>query len=1255
MSTSYPKRDIYKEIKRNQDRHDELHEQKKKNKKIGLNEDISCWRCYKPTPNPGERFLNFKKIFVELFDADENKYSQNAVNAFNEIIKLNIGKETDKFIKEFRKLSVSFRYTKEWEMENGERDTAFVQVMGFSEKFNLSFDETIENYKKHYSFDWEKEDEGEFNDTESFHGSVISDDGEIIPMSGTLIDIKKNHYRIVFGKYVINIGGPLGKSIINQNIQSKEQDEREKIVKDILKMMKYNEEEVKNIFKGKVLQDYEKEIKEGKIVKIEKWDTIRIQDWYRQAKELDFEPLQAEHEGYYEFTARKKEEPKKEETSYERIEFTEGTEESKNEKDKEEWDKWQKLIDKQIRHWNQHIHEWEIAEVDFSCEKCYPINKVRGTDEVEKFMSWYQEQTKFTKYSLMTIENVDKLIKGECKEELLQNVIESFMYEKEPEVRMEELKHLIKLVLEKSDRFKKTEDEIKEIVKEYHKELLEGNKDDKEDELVTSPKEETITEEMEYDEEWKKKIREKIIQEEKFEASQKELEEIMKILVEFKEEGYRIDAMSLEEKDGKFSFKVFKEEKVDEDKDDENDNGDTTDEENIIKGTENDSSENNSDFEFEIEIENNKMAKIVKFKTFSGKDDEDVNEWFNEFERKCLANGIRAEDGITGDKDKRVATLIGLLEGEAADWYEGLSNDYKGEDVRYKDNSNNDIVKALKEKFTGGIQKIKTRQEFRNLRQEVDENVEKYYRRWLKLEKLIGDAMNDEFKKETFIYGLLPGYMKLIDDTKNTKEIMEQVKKIELRTNVYEERRKENEGKDSNKNFRNVIIEEEVKKVTSEEMDDLTNMFSKMEINLLEKIDKKLNYKKNYDNGGKNNQRRQNYNGNNNYYNNIECYHCGKKGHIRPNCPEMDQDGNNDRNNDRRRNNNEGRNNGRNENNSRRNNNGNNNNGRSLNLMNKNNRFKEENSQRGIYENRSGKKRKTGPESESRIENELRTSNPLQKAHENRRKKNKCPKCKNVGHFSTECLNISEEERRKIKERNLKNKERKSQGRKYEIISEITKGVPEFDIMEYFKNSPCGLSVGQMCKRDKNYAREFFKVLPERRRVEFGSQMETNYIGKTEGNQTLSMFCKGNIDVKDIYVTIDTGACESAISTKIVEDLGLKIDRNNRNTFDTANGEMKSEGKVYGLQVFLEGQEIRMDFNVIKSNSDKLLLGMDWTVNNVIDIHIKDKIMDVEGKKGEILEIPIEFEEELSDYDKYESGDDNDEWSDGEDNDNDEN
>src|SRR5205085_2364228 len=118
------------------------------------------------------------------------------------------------------------------------------------------------------------------------------------------------------------------------------------------------------------------------------------------------------------------------------------------------------------------------------------------------------------------------------------------------------------------------------------------------------------------------------------------------------------------------------------------------------------------------------MAKIAKFNEFGGTNEEDVNEWIADLDRKFPANGILDAD--------RVSVVAAKLVGIAAEWYDGLT----GKDaLTYDEDNDTGLLKKLRKRFLSKERAVIGLQELGNLIQGTGETIDQYVRRYSKIAK----------------------------------------------------------------------------------------------------------------------------------------------------------------------------------------------------------------------------------------------------------------------------------------------------------------------------------------------------------------------------------------------------------------------------------------------------------------------------------------------------------------------------------------
>src|SRR5436305_1912934 len=106
--------------------------------------------------------------------------------------------------------------------------------------------------------------------------------------------------------------------------------------------------------------------------------------------------------------------------------------------------------------------------------------------------------------------------------------------------------------------------------------------------------------------------------------------------------------------------------------------------------------------------------------------------------------------------------------------------------------------------------------------------------------------------------------------------------------------------------------------------------------------------------------------------------------------------------------------------------------------------------------------------------------NEIKKTLEGKKKKNKCKRCREIGHFVPDCPTLTEGEKKWYGEERQRNKKkRKEKLKKYIGFEE------EFDIM----SSPCGLTVSQAMKFIPVYRKHVKRVFRKGKQGENGIQL----------------------------------------------------------------------------------------------------------------------------------------------------------------------
>src|ERR1043165_7004895 len=143
----------------------------------------------------------------------------------------------------------------------------------------------------------------------------------------------------------------------------------------------------------------------------------------------------------------------------------------------------------------------------------------------------------------------------------------------------------------------------------------------------------------------------------------------------------------------------------------------------------------------------------VNVPSFSGREDEDVEQWIMKFEAAFTASGRAAgNNGVN-----KAALAITFFKDNAMDWYQERKNAGAGNLVNWVDADNdNDLKHRMKQKFITDDIRNKKMDELHRIRQNVGETVEEYARRFRKTLRIAtrNNALGPISQVNFFINGL---------------------------------------------------------------------------------------------------------------------------------------------------------------------------------------------------------------------------------------------------------------------------------------------------------------------------------------------------------------------------------------------------------------------------------------------------------------------------------------------------------------------
>ncbi|GBC15314.2 hypothetical protein GLOIN_2v1791382 [Rhizophagus irregularis DAOM 181602=DAOM 197198] len=269
------------------------------------------------------------------------------------------------------------------------------------------------------------------------------------------------------------------------------------------------------------------------------------------------------------------------------------------------------------------------------------------------------------------------------------------------------------------------------------------------------------------------------------------------------------------------------------------------------------------------------MGGIVGMPTFSGKEDEDVNDWIRQFEIAFTVSG-RTEGNVGGEKERVAANLV--------NWCDH--------------NDDRNLKNKLIDRFTREDVKRRKMIELTRIKQEKNKSVEEYTRRFRSILRIAtrGQALHDMYQVNYYIQRLefTLGYHVRrsnptdLNDAINIARREEEAKnELIMKTmgvNIEQIRQEKNIEEilkeETNKKEENEIYKKMQKPVNEKNIDELSKALEQFRAEKIA-MGEMLNEIKN--------QQRRNINTNTNTRNAriMRCYKCNEVGHIRPECSQL--------------------------------------------------------------------------------------------------------------------------------------------------------------------------------------------------------------------------------------------------------------------------------------------------------------------------------------------------------------------------------
>src|SRR5436190_920603 len=179
-----------------------------------------------------------------------------------------------------------------------------------------------------------------------------------------------------------------------------------------------------------------------------------------------------------------------------------------------------------------------------------------------------------------------------------------------------------------------------------------------------------------------------------------------------------------------------------------------------------------------------------------------------------------------------------------------------------------------------------------------------------------------------------------------------------------------------------------------------------------------------------------------------------------------------------------------------------------------------------------------------------------------------------------------------------------------------------FNVSDYWKDQPCGLTMGQATNMMPQLRTEMRKAFTRK----YVKEGEANFISSDEDEETTTA-AKINLRVNGKVQTavVDSGAATSIITTAVQKRLGLEITSPSNLMVVTANGaRTKSLGIVNNVSLSIGKLKINASFEVLESKDEIFILGNKWLRKVEAKMDYKQSTLTITYNNG-IEHIPFTY------------------------------
>jgi hypothetical protein len=181
----------------------------------------------------------------------------------------------------------------------------------------------------------------------------------------------------------------------------------------------------------------------------------------------------------------------------------------------------------------------------------------------------------------------------------------------------------------------------------------------------------------------------------------------------------------------------------------------------------------------------------------------------------------------------------------------------------------------------------------------------------------------------------------------------------------------------------------------------------------------------------------------------------------------------------------------------------------------------------------------------------------------------------------------------------------------------------EFNVAQYLRNQPCGLTIGQAVNNIPKYRAGMIKALRRTREKE----AETNFVDNS--GPTTAAKCTLRVGRNATTAIIDSGAATSIITKPLLRRLGFQITKASKLVIVTANGERtRALGIAENLPIIINNNNFKItiptSFQVLDSKDEILILGNEWLRKTNANMSWAQAMLSI-NYNGKKCQVPITF------------------------------